>query len=94
MPEVKNVSSFEVLDGHSSEVLPCIVQTGIQLFAISSGLLTTDEYYASTYGIALLAGNFTRRIDRDSTKIVINETQSKALGWGRPDDAIGQQVKS
>lgn len=95
MPEVKNVSlSFEVLDGHSSGGIALYRTDRDSTFAITSSLLTTDEYYASTYGIALLAGDFyAKGGSHDSTKIVINETQSKALGWSIPDDAIGKQLK-
>ncbi|MDB4920446.1 ABC transporter permease [Mucilaginibacter sp.] len=62
--------------------------------AITIDGLATDNQYATTYGIPLLAGMFftPQYTPGDSAKIVINQTASKALGWIDPKDAVGQLV--
>jgi ABC-type antimicrobial peptide transport system permease subunit len=57
-------------------------------------LLYADEYYASTFNIPMAAGDFygAPGTITDSSKIVINEAGSKALGWANPNEAIGKQL--
>jgi ABC-type antimicrobial peptide transport system permease subunit len=64
--------------------------------AFSSQVLVADNQYASTYSIPLKAGRFFSKqyMKADSAKVVINETQAKALGFNLAKDAIGQQFKS
>lgn len=96
MPQVSNVSlSFEVPDGGSSGSVSLYKVGGDSATAIASQLLTTDEYYASTYSIPMMAGKFycDPGAFTDSSKIVINEAEAKAFGWKDAQDAIGKQVK-
>lgn len=96
MPQVKNVTlSWEVPDGNSAGGLSIYKVGADSTTAISSQLLMTDEYYASTFGIPMAAGVFfsTPGAFTDSLKVVINETQAKAFGWNNPQDAIGKRVK-
>ncbi|WAC09848.1 ABC transporter permease [Dyadobacter pollutisoli] len=63
--------------------------------AIHTQFLGTDENYANTYGIKMLAGVFFQ--NKNSTyqpdRIVLNEAAIKGLGYASPGEAIGQQVR-
>ena len=96
MPQVNNVAlSFEVPDGGSSGGVSLYKAGADSATAIASQVLTTDEYYASTYNIPMAAGIFYCEPGAftDSSKIVINEAQASAFGWKDAHDAIGKQVK-
>ncbi|MFZ1716934.1 MAG: ABC transporter permease, partial [Saprospiraceae bacterium] len=86
LPVIQDVSlSYEVLDGNSSGNITLYRADRDSSQAVTSSLLTTDQHFISTYGIPLIAGDFYAKSDpRDSALIVINETQSKALGWQSP----------
>jgi putative ABC transport system permease protein len=95
MPEVKSVAlSYSIPDGIAGGGNPVYRQGTDPKNAIVAETLTTDNQYASTYNIPLKAGAFftSTYAPADSTKIVINETTSRALGWKNPQDAIGQLV--
>jgi ABC-type antimicrobial peptide transport system permease subunit len=96
IPQVKNVTlSYEVPDGNNSGNALICKAGADSTTAISTQILYTDEYYASTYNIPMAAGIFYWEPGAltDSFKIVINETQSKAFGWTDPREAIGKQLK-
>jgi len=95
MPEVKSVSlSWEIPDGMNGGAIQVYKQSADSTQAITSQALGTDNQFAAAYGIQLKAGSFFTAVyaSSDSAKVVINETQSKALGWIDPQKAIGQQV--
>ncbi|NNV56932.1 ABC transporter permease [Limnovirga soli] len=95
LPQVSNATlSFEVPDGNSSGSIALYKAGSDSTAAIASQLITTDEYYASTFNIPMAAGIFYSLPGAftDSSKIVINQTQATALGWKNPQDAIGKQV--
>ncbi len=97
MPEVSDITlSFEVPDGHSSGSIALYNASADSTTAISSQLITTDEYYAKTYNIPMAAGEFycMPGAFTDSLKLVINETQAKSLGYKVAEEAIGKQVKT
>ncbi|MBD8490924.1 ABC transporter permease [Echinicola sp. CAU 1574] len=48
-----------------------------------------DSLFVDTYEVPLLVG---KRIENDSTEILINETFMKDLGYDFPADAIGEQL--
>jgi putative ABC transport system permease protein len=52
--------------------------------------LATDDQYAATYGMQMVAGKF---LEKDTTTLVINETAVKAMGWQDPAAALGQLVR-
>jgi putative ABC transport system permease protein len=85
--------SWEIPDGSNSGNLQVYKTADNPTQAFASQLLITDNQYAATYGIPLKAGEFFKSdyIQADSGKVVINETQSKALGFKHPKDALGQQ---
>ena len=96
VPQVSNVSlSFEVPDGNNSGNFLVYRADADSTTAITSQILSTDEYYASTYQIPMAAGEFYSGPGAytDSSKIVINETQARLLGWKTPQEAIGQQLR-
>jgi ABC-type antimicrobial peptide transport system permease subunit len=96
MPQLENATlSFEVPNGANSGNALIYKNGADSATAISSQILTTDEYYASTYSIPMAAGIFYSKpgVFTDSTKLVINETQAKVLGWKNAQDAIGGQLK-
>jgi putative ABC transport system permease protein len=86
--------SFEVPDGNNGFNSP-ILKTGRDSSqAIPADILQADEDYADTYQLSMLAGPFFARHneDFDHTKVVINETAAKALGWEDPSTAVGNQI--
>ncbi|QHT67378.1 FtsX-like permease family protein [Rhodocytophaga rosea] len=96
LPEVSHVTlSYEVPDGnHSGSV--AIYRVGADsTTAIACLLLMSDEYYGSTYDIAMVAGEFYSAPGAftDSSKVVINETGAKALGWQNSFEAVGKQIR-
>jgi putative ABC transport system permease protein len=96
MPQVSNIAlSYEIPDGNNSGNFPIYKNGADSTTAITSQILYTDEYYATTYGIPMAAGIFycPPGAYTDSTKLVINEVAAKALGWKNPEEAVGKQVK-
>ncbi|KIC95299.1 ABC transporter permease [Flavihumibacter solisilvae] len=95
LPEVREATvSFEITNGQSSGSVAIYRSGADSTSAVSSQLLMSDEYFAGTYGIPMLAGEFFSRPGyfTDSSRIVINESQARALGWKRAEDALGGQV--
>ena len=95
MPQVKNITlSFEIPDGANGGNFLNYRQGANPAQAISAEGLSTDDKYADTYGISLKAGTFFKPVYAlsDSDKIVINETEAKALGWPSAGDAINQKI--
>ena len=96
MQQVSNVTlSYEVPDGNSAGGTSLYKAGADSTTAVTSQLLMTDEYYASTFGIPVTAGLFFSKPGAftDSFTVVINESQAKAFGWKNSEDAIGKQVK-
>lgn len=96
MPELKNITlAYEILDGRSSGSVSIYRADRDSTFAVSSTTLNTDENFASTYSIPLIAGDFYSKAipALDSSKVVINESQLKALGWKSPEEAIQKQLR-
>jgi putative ABC transport system permease protein len=95
MPEVKDITlSYDIPYANIGGENPIYRQGTDPKNAITTQILTTDNRYAATYSIPLKAGAFFtgNYLPADSTKLVINETAAKALGWKNPQDAIGQLV--
>lgn len=96
LPQVSDVTlSFEVPDGRNSGSTALYKLGSDSTTAVSTQFLNTDEHFASTFGITLKAGVFFSQAGAftDSSAIVINETEAKALGWNHAEDAVGQRVK-
>jgi len=96
LPQVSDVTlSFEVPDGRNSGSTAVYKLGSDSTTAVSTQFLNTDEHFASTFGLSLKAGVFFSQPGAftDSSAIVINETEAKALGWNHAEDAVGQRVK-
>lgn len=97
LPQVSSISlSWEIMDGGNSGNLQAYKLADDPTQAFSSQLLLTDNQFATTYGLRIKAGEFfkSQYMQADSAKVVINETQLKALGYKQPKDAIGQQFNA
>jgi putative ABC transport system permease protein len=97
LPEVKSVSlSWEIPDGNNSGYLQAFKYGDNVQQAFASQLLITDNGYAKTYNIPLKAGGFFKPdyVQSDSAQVVINEAQSKVLGFKSPQEAIGQKFNA
>ncbi|MHB8206583.1 ABC transporter permease [Mucilaginibacter sp.] len=95
MPQVSTAAlSFEIPDGHSGDNSQIYKQGSSPLQAIFSETLVADNQFAATYNIPLKAGTFFNPVynSGDSTQIVVNQSQAKALGWSDPQDAVGQKI--
>ncbi len=97
MPGVKDVTlSFEIPDGANGGSRSMWPEGGDSSRAVVSQALMTDEHYADTYRIPLVAGAFYNTPGQspanDSLKVVLNETAVKALGWKTPEAAVGQRL--
>jgi putative ABC transport system permease protein len=97
MPQIAAASlSFSVPNGASPASFGIYPAEKDSLQSISAVATYTDEYFADTYGIPMAAGQFFWQAGSrpDSTKMVINETMAKTLGYTHIADAIGQHLKT
>lgn len=93
--QVSSVSlSYEIPDGANGINSPAYRQGASPSQAVASQILMDDNQYAATYNIPMKAGTFFKPVYRvaDTTLVAINETQSNALGFKKPEDAIGQKI--
>ena len=96
LPEVKNITmAYEIMDGNSSGSISLYRADRDSSFAVAGTTINTDEHFASTYSIPIVAGEFfsNSSASKDSSKIVINESQVKAMGWSTAEQAINKQIK-
>ncbi len=94
MNEVEQVSlSYEIPNGNNGWQPPLYRSGSDSTRAIASQQVTTDAYYLSTYKIPMKAGEFFQPGEADSTRVVINESAAKALGWSDPSQAINQRIR-
>jgi len=94
MPEIKSATlSYQIPNGNYERKIN--IYTSDSSRAITSIRLGADENYVDTYSMQLVAGSFLSesKSEHDLSKIVINETLAKALGWHKAKEAIGQQVR-
>ncbi|RWY57235.1 ABC transporter permease [Mucilaginibacter gilvus] len=97
LPQVSSVSlSWEIPDGNNGGSFRATKIDADSAAGFSSQTLMADNQYAATYGLKIKAGQFfmPQYVQADSAKVVINETQAKALGFTNPNDAIGKQFKA
>ncbi|UFH54222.1 ABC transporter permease [Spirosoma sp. KNUC1025] len=96
VPGVRDVSfSFEIPDGKSSGSGRLFQQGRDSSSAAVVTVMTTDEQFAQTYGLHMNEGQFfhANGAGYDSTRVVLNESAVKALGWTGPAKAMGQFVR-
>ena len=95
LPGVINASVNYTVPGWNASDVPAFYKQGdndentVGTFGIIS-----DDKYAETFKIPILAGRFFSGSDvaYDSSSIVINETLLKDLGWHSADESIGKIV--
>ncbi|HZE86059.1 MAG TPA: ABC transporter permease [Puia sp.] len=95
IPEISKATlSYEIPDGMNGNQWALYRAGQDSTKAVGMQLLGTDEHYLETYQVPMKAGEFlTAATAMDSTKIVINESAAKALGWTNAREALGGQVK-
>jgi cell division protein FtsX len=98
MSEVKEAAlSFEIPNGANSGNISIIREGGDPGQPLVAQSLVSDAHYAATYGIPMAAGIFFQFTPDDkapdSTRVVLNETAARALGWKTAPEAIGQRVR-
>ncbi|WP_342644391.1 ABC transporter permease [Mucilaginibacter sp. CSA2-8R] len=97
MPQISSVSlSYSIPDGNFGGSLQAYRMSDDSTRAFPSIVLPTDNYYANTYGIKMIAGEFFKpqHSSGNSAQVVINESQVKQLDFASPQAAIGQQFKA
>lgn len=95
LPQVSNATlSFSVPDGNNSGSFQIYREGSDSTRSVALQELDADEYYASTFQIPMKAGEFygPQGEKIDPSKVVINETAAKALGWQNVDEAIGNRL--
>lgn len=96
VPGVRDVSfSFEIPDGRSSGNGRLFQQGRDSSQAAVVTVMTTDEQFAKTYGLHVEEGQFFHAVSSgyDSTRVVLNVSAAKALGYANPAKAMGQIVR-
>ena len=92
-PQVEDATfSFEIPDGNAGSGGRLYLAGKDSTTAFTGTALITDEHYAGTYHIPVVAGAFFRA-PVDTTQFILNESAVKALGFRRPADAVGRQVR-
>jgi putative ABC transport system permease protein len=96
LKEVSQVSiSYDIPGGSpgNSNALYKMGQDSTQAVFVQT--LVSDEKYAETYQIKMLAGVFfqSKQENYQPFKLVLNESASKALGFKKPADALGKFVR-
>jgi putative ABC transport system permease protein len=93
MPQVREASlSYEIPNGRNGFSASLYLVGSDSTLATSAMFLQTDEKYAETYQLSMLAGKFFQR-QSDSTHLVVSEKTIKALGFVSPSEALEQAVK-
>ena len=96
LPGIGSASlSFEIPNGNVGNSANLYPEAKDSTQAVSVKLMTTDENFAQTYQINLLAGRYFHygQGSFDSSSVVINETAVTNLGYRDPDAAVGQAVR-
>jgi len=97
MPDIKNVTlSYEIPNGWNSGSRGMFTEGGDSTKAVVAQMLISDAHYVHTYRIPMESGVFFHGEGesgvQDSTRLVLNETGAKALGWQTPREAVGRRV--
>ncbi|MCF0039400.1 ABC transporter permease [Dyadobacter fanqingshengii] len=96
LKEVSNVSlSYEIPNGNNGGHAGLYKSGQDSTQAIHTQFLSTDEKYADTYQIRIVAGKFfnANQGAYQPNRIVLNQAAAKGLGYSNPEDAVGQQVR-
>lgn len=94
MPQISEATlSYEIPNGNNGGQPPVFKLGSDSTRAVAMESMVTDGNYLTTYQIPLKEGSFLNNDQVDSSKVVLNETAVKALGWNDPQEAIGQQLR-
>jgi putative ABC transport system permease protein len=96
LKEISEASlSYEIPNGNNGGHFGVYKSGQDSVQAIHTLFLGTDENYANTYGIKMLAGDFLQKKNTtyQPDRIVLNEAAIKALGYANASEAVGQQVR-
>lgn len=96
LKEVNQVSlSYEIPNGNNGGLFGIYKSGQDSSQAIQTQSLGTDEKYAETYQIKMVAGKFFHVGEGiyKSGRIVLNEAAVKALGYENAEAAVGRQVR-
>ncbi|MCE6992373.1 ABC transporter permease [Dyadobacter sp. CY323] len=96
LKEIKEVSlSYEIPNGNYGGYNGVYKSGQDSANAVHTLLLGTDENYAETYGIKMLAGEYfqPKNGSFQPDRLVVNEAAIKALGFSSAQEAVGQQVR-
>lgn len=62
--------------------------------AIAMQIMVADEHFLDTYKVPMMAGRYYTAADgTDPTRVVINATAAKLLGWENPEAAVGRKIR-
>ena len=95
LPQVSSAAlSFDVPNGHNGNNFSVYRQGGRSSKTVNATGVIADNQYAAVYNLPLVAGVFFNPVYSlaDSSKVVINQTEAKALGWDDPAQAVGQKI--
>ncbi|GAB3923703.1 ABC transporter permease [Mucilaginibacter myungsuensis] len=95
-PDISDLTlSYSISDGRVYGSVNVFKHGADSTKAIAVDPIVCDGHYASTYGIKLVAGTFLNATYKqgDELRVVINQSQAKALGWSDPKKAVGQQIR-
>jgi putative ABC transport system permease protein len=95
MPQVEMASlSYEIPDGMNGGSDRMYRADMDSLSAIAVQLMVSDEFFLKTYKVPMVAGRYyTPEDGSDPTRVVINATAVRALGWSNPAEALGRLVR-
>jgi putative ABC transport system permease protein len=103
LPQVREAAlSFEIPNGANSGDVSVYREGSDPTRPLNAQSLVSDAHYAATYQIPMAAGAFfqfaiaNNAADSrppDSTRVVLNETAAKALGYATAADAVGQRIR-
>jgi putative ABC transport system permease protein len=95
MPEVASISlSHEIPNGNNGGQ-PMVYKNGTDSTqAVAMQALVADEHYLRTYQIGLVEGRFFDSRGLDSLSVVMNEKAVRAMGYKKPHEAIGRQIRA
>jgi len=100
LPGVRAVTLSNMIPAASSTTIS-MIQRSDEETEISAGVMTVDPGFFDFYGVPLLAGRLLTevpaprplpdiRADRTIRPVLLTESAARALGWGRPEEALGK----
>jgi putative ABC transport system permease protein len=96
-PDIKDVArSSRIPTGRLLDEMGASTLVGDSMRPVIADIkfVATDYDFIPTYGIPVVAGrNFSRSYGTDTTNFLLNESAVRAIGWKRPQDAVGKDFQ-